>query len=123
MAFQFIEQKMYSRFNRKNYFLLTWEDLSTHESHPIVLLPCSIKVWMDSFSMTADQTYCYIYLQGSIDGSSWYNLKDTNGIDIDLAASLDFSVVGANQVFSHIRPYIDTDASGASGTFLAFLRT
>jgi hypothetical protein len=99
----YTETKVYNRFNGRNYFLLNWTHLHETDSSPdTVRIPSTVKMRMKVSGTFGGGT---VKLQGSMDGTTWFDLKDTAGSAIGVQAAGDVAVQ-QDAVFIYLRPLV-----------------
>jgi len=100
----YTETKVYNRFSGRNYFLLNWTHLHETDTTPqSVKIPSNIGLHLKAAgTWGAGGT---LRLQGSMDGTSWFNLKDDAGNAIALAGNGDIAVQ-RDAVYCYIRAFV-----------------
>jgi hypothetical protein len=109
MAYAFTTTKLYSRYNARNFYKFYWEELTEAKTSPDMVsnILGNMNFW---FSVAGSfGTGGHVRLQGSMDGTNWYNLESGSAaIDITGAGSV---MVDAGQVFRYLRPLVSAGTS------------
>lgn len=104
MAYAFTETKIYSRYTSRNFYKFYWEELTEAKTSPDTVnnILGNMSFW---FYVTGDfTTGGHVRLQGSMDGTNWYNLNSSSAaIDITGAGGV---FVDDGQVFRYLRPLV-----------------
>lgn len=100
----FSTTKIYNRYSSRNYFLFNWTHLQESNTAPFTVnIPSSVKLRMKvtgSFGTDGN-----VKLQGSMDGLTWFDLKDMNDTVIGVVAEGDVAVQ-QDAVYCYIRPLV-----------------